>query len=198
MKVLDDLRVLEAFAPGQRGVFSTRDLQIALRDPQRASFSRRVDALIGTGRLRRFQRGWYVAEEFDLATLSQRLAPESVVSFANVLARRLLIGPAPRRQVMATKVGRGRTHRALGVEIVHLSVSPELLFGFEVEDGVRWADAEKAVLDTLYFHLRGRRYSFDLFSDIDFDRLDEDRLRSYLERYRNPKFVKFARGVLEL
>jgi hypothetical protein len=47
-------------------------------------------------------------------------------------------------------------------------------------------------------HLRGRRYPFDVFSDIDPARLDRQRLETYLKRYRNPRFVAFARGVLGL
>ncbi len=60
-----------------------------------------------------------------------------------------------------------------------------------------WADPEKAVLDTLYFHLRGRRYVFDIYSDLAIEKLDMDRVRTYLKRYRNPRFVSFATGLLE-
>ena len=58
-------------------------------------------------------------------------------------------------------------------------------------------DKEKAVLDVLYFHLRGRAYPFDLYSDIRFDELDRHRVREYLKRYENPKFIAFAETVLD-
>ena len=70
------------------------------------------------------------------------------------------------------------------------------MFGFLVDDGVRNANAEKAFLDTLYFHLRGRRYPFDIYSDMAVERFDLTRVREYLGRYRNPKFVAFVEGVL--
>ena len=140
-----------------------------------------------------------MAEDFDLPTLSQRLAPASAVSFATVLARELLIGSVPERQLMATCPGkRSERYEGLGVEIVHLRVAEGLDFGFTIERGVRFALPEKAVLDVLYFHLRGRRYPFDIYSDIDFSRLDRARLDEFLERYRNPKFVSFVRGLLEV
>jgi len=148
--------------------------------------------------LRRFCRGFYVTESFDLPTLSQRIAPDSYVSFGTVLARELLIGPRPSRRVEAVKVGKSRTYAGLGYEVVHLHIAPHLAFGYEATDGVQFADTEKAVLDVLYFHLRGRRYPFDIYSGIDFDKLDRVRLDSYLKLYRNPKFVTFARGLLEL
>lgn len=148
------------------------------------------------GILRRFCRGWYVAENFDLATLSQRLAPESYVSFATVLARHLIIGPNPAGRIVAVKTGRRRRYDGDGFVIEHVSVTEELLFGFSSVGGVRYADAEKAFVDTLYFHLRGRRFPFDIFSDLAIDRLDPTRVRDYLGRYRNPKFVRFVEGVL--
>lgn len=196
MKTAEDARQILALAPLQRGVFSVSDLRTALPDPHPASFTRRTAWLQRAGVLRRFLRGWYVAEEFDLPTLSQRLSPESYVSFANVLSRDLLIGPRPERQVMAVRVGRNRTYRAFGFEIVHLGIAAHLFFGYEAREGVCFAEAEKAVLDTLYFHLRGQRYVFDPFSDVDTSRLDPARLRDYLRRYRNPRFVTFARDVL--
>ncbi len=198
MTLLEDARRVEESSAQQRGVFSTADLRALLPDRHPAAFARRVDSLIEAGVLRRFLRGWYVSETFDLATLSQRLTPESYVSFANVLADELLIGPRPERQVMAVKLGRARSYRCSGFEILHLGIAPHLFFGFRVEDGIRFAEPEKAVLDVLYFHLRGQKYVFDPFSDVDYSRLDLDRLGTYLERYRNPKFVSFVEGTLAL
>ena len=120
------------------------------------------------------------------------------MSFGTVLARELLVGTRPQRQLIAAKVGRMRIYAALGYEIVHVHIAPHLDFGHGPRDGVEFADAEKAVLDVLYFHLRGRRYPFDVYSDIDFTKLDARRLKRYLKRYRNPRFVAFAKGLLEL
>ena len=196
MKYAADIRAIESVAGAQRGVFSRADLQTLFAEPHQAAFARRFRVLEANGVLRRFCRGFYVTESFDLPTLSQRIAPDSYVSFGTVLARELLVGARPLRQVVAAKVGKSRVYTGLGYEVVHLQIAPHLVFGHAASDGVRFADAEKAVLDVLYFHLRGRRYPFDIYSDIDFDKLDRQRLESYLRRYRNPKFVAFARGVL--
>jgi hypothetical protein len=197
MKRGSDARAIERVAPSQRGVFSKADLQSLLAERHPAAFVRRITALEEDEVLRRFCRGWYVSESFDLPTLSQRLAPRSFVSFGTVLARALLIGPRPERQLIAAKVGRSRTYQNLGHEIVHVHIAPHLDFGHTATGGVQFADPERAVLDVLYFHLRGRRYPFDLYSDIDFGKLDSRRLSTYLDRYRNPKFVAFAKRVLE-
>lgn len=193
----DEALVLRLLAE-QRGVLSKADLQTALAEPHPAAFKRRAATLERSGVLRRFVRGWYVGAEFDLPTLSQRLAPDSCVTCHTVLARELIIGPRPERQLIATKPGRARTYRGADHEVVHLHQAPHLDFGHRVIDGVRYALPEKAVLDVLYFHLRGRRQPFDLHSDLDLSRFDRALLRRFLSRYRNPRFRAFAERILEL
>lgn len=195
---LNDALLIQRLAGEQRGVFSKADLETILADPHRASFVRRVQALLESGLLQRFCRGWYVVQPFDLLTLSQRMAPESYISFGTVPARSLLVGPRPENRVTAAKVGRTRTYRGLGREIDHVSIAKHLNFGHSTDQGIRFADPEKATLDVLYFHLRGRRFEFDVYSDIAYDRLDPKLLTSYLVRYRNKKFVTFAKGLLKL
>lgn len=193
-----DAQRLEEVQATQRGVFCKADLQVLLGERHPAAFTRRVQALVRVGVLRRFVRGVYVAREFDLPTLSQRLAADSYVSFGTALARHLVIGTWPDRQLIAAKTGRAHVYHGLDVEVVHVHIAQHLDFGHEVEHGVRWADAEKAALDSLYFHQRGRHYPFDVFSDLDLARLDKQRLLQYLARFKNPKFVTFASSVLEL
>lgn len=198
MNLPADLAAVAQVLPHQRGVLAKADLQTLLAEPHPTAFVRRVQALERAGAIRRFVRGFYVGPEFDLPTLSQRLAPDSYVTGHTVLARELIVGPRADRQVIAAKVGRARTYRSLGYEVRHLSLAPHLHFGIRSIDGVRFADAEKATLDTLYFHLRGHRQPFDVHGDLALERLDRRRLRKYLRHYRNPKFVTFAGETLGL
>ena len=198
MKSLADTITIRHLESEQHGVFAKSDLQTAFGEPHRAGFVRRIKSLLDHGILRRFSRGWYVTEEFDLVTLSQRIAPESYISFGTVLAKNLIIGTNPDRRIVAVKTGRPRKYSCDGYVIEHVGISKELLFGISDVAGVQYANVEKAVLDTLYFHLRGRHYPFDIYSDIALGKLNKERLREYLSRYRNPKFVTFAEGVLEL
>lgn len=196
MNSISDAQLIRRLEKAQRGVFAKCDLQTALAERHPAAFVRRVNVLLEHGILRRFCRGWYVTDGFDLATLSQRLAPDSYISFSTVLAKQLIIGPNPVNRIVAVKIGRPRRYANDGFVIKHVSVSEGFIFGFSVVDGVRYADAEKAFLDTLYFHLRGRRYPFDVYSDIAVDKLDQAKVGKYLKKYRNPKFVAFVEGVL--
>ncbi len=198
MKILQDSQLLARLGRPQGGIYSTADLETALAEAHPSAFGRRIRALVAAGVLTRFTRGYYVAEEFELPVLSQRICPESCISFETVLARALVIGPDPRRRIVATKLGRSRSYAALGFEIEHLGVAPHLQFGSRIEQGIRYADPEKAALDVLSFAQRGRRYAFDVYSDLNLRKLDPGRLQDYLARYRNPKFRAFASRVLRL
>jgi len=197
MKIMSDHQLLNRLDSSQGGVYTKADLQTALAEPHPAAFGRRIRSLIEHGVLHRFCRGWYIRNEFDLATLSQRLAPDSYISFGTVLAQELIVGPRPDRQIVAVKTGRPRRYAHGGFIIEHLSASENLMFGFTNRNGIRFADAEKATLDTLCYHLRGRRYPFDIYSDISFHKLNQVKLREYLRRYNNPKFITFVEGLLK-
>ena len=198
MKIVDDIDLIRRLAPGQRGVFSKGDLQTALAERHPAAFARRVNALVDRQVLSRFIRGWYVTPEAVLPVLSQRISPESYISLETVLSDALMVGVSQELGVTAVKTGRSRVYEGAGLRITHLGVKSTLLFGFKTTDGVRRAEPEKAVLDTLYFHLRNRRFPFDIYSDIDYSGLDQNIMSSYLNAYANPKFVAFVKGVVGL
>ena len=83
------------------------------------------------------------------------------------------------------------------VNLSYARISKELIFGMVVlENGVKMADAEKAVLDTLYFYQHKRAFYFNVFQDIDFAALSREKMDMYLDRYANPKFKAFARNTI--
>ena len=173
------------------------DLRNLLQTDNRDVLYRSINDLQEAGILSRFSRGFYIARDFDPLVLSQRISPESYVSFGNALARQMLVGSVPRYRVRAAKVGPKRVYSNGEYRIEHLSLKPELNIGYEIVDGIRMALPEKAVLDTLYFYRRGISFSFDVYTDIDFSRLDRSVVREFLQKYRNPVFVDFARSVLD-
>lgn len=200
-RVMDDLakiQTLERLAGSQGGVFSLADLRLALAEPHRSALHRRVDRWIEAGILSRCRRGIYVTQGFDRQVLSQRLAPDSALSFETVLADALIIGPRPDRRISAVRRGRSERYEVAGIRVEHRQLADGLRFGEEVRDGVRRTVPEKALLDVIMFHLRGRRALFDIRTDVDLDRLDRDLLREFLERYNNPRAVAFARDVLRV
>jgi hypothetical protein len=188
---------IRGFSSEMRGVFALSDLRNLLQTDNRDVLYRSINDLQEAGVLSRFSRGFYITRDFDPLVLSQRISPGSYVSFGNALARQMLVGSAPRYRVRAAKAGPKRVYSNGEYRIEHLSLKPELNIGYEIVDGIRMALPEKAVLDTLYFYRLGISFSFDVYTDIDFSRLDRSVVREFLQKYRNPVFVDFARSVLD-
>lgn len=194
---IEDIRIIEKFRKDMRGVFTLSDLKAMFPSRHVVVFYRKIAALEKAKILRRFARGLYVTEEFDICAVSQKICPESYISFETVLARDALIGTVPERMVRGVKVGKRRMYRSETGIVEHLGVAEHLYFGFETIDGINFATREKALLDTLYFHNRGTRFYFDIYSDVNLSIIDLGAINKFLTRYKNPKFIKFATQYLK-
>ena len=65
-----------------------------------------------------------------------------------------------------------------------------------MENGVRYATVEKALLDTLYFHQKGHSFSFNIYEDIDISQIDQNHFFLLLKNYNNPRFITFVKGYI--
>jgi predicted transcriptional regulator of viral defense system len=197
-KLVSDILVAETirkFSPQMQGVFSTADLHNLIGTGSKLTNQRVITRLGKSGILTRCQRGFFVTEPFNLWLLASRIQKNSYVSMDSVLSTNGLVGVVANQNVSAITFGRAQSLKIKNKRIDYYQASRELFFGFAVKKGIAIADNEKAFLDLLYYHLRGYRFAFDPRSEIDLDQLDKNRLNHYLKKYRNPKFVSFAKGV---
>ena len=195
--LLNDIQSLEKFEASQKGVFPLSDLRALLAPTHQQEFYRRISALEENHKLFRVKRGYYVSPNFNLEVLSQKLCPDSYLSCSNALLKHGLIATVPKNRALSIKVGKRREYEIGDKKVIHLGIEPRLYFGFEKVGGIKIATPEKAFLDTLYYHQKGRTYFFDIYSDIDMESLKRRRLEKYLEQYLNPKFKTFVRQVLD-
>jgi len=193
---LQDYKLLQKWSVQMGGVYSTSDLNNLFDEGRPVALNRHIRRLEDNGVLKRFVRGYYVTEAFDPKILSARLNPHSYISLGTVLAEALVIGSVPARTLYAVKTGRNKLYKSNELSLQFVGISPRLFFGFANKAGVNIALPEKAFLDTLYFYQKGRKYSFNIFTDIDMSRLDRKKIMNYLKQYRNPKFVAFVKGYL--
>ena len=179
------------------GVYSQSDLKNLLNETNPLSLFRRIKPLEQEGVLRRFIRGYYVARSFDPYILCRRIYPNAYISLTTVLAQKLMIGQVPSKTVYAVKTGKKRVFSAVGYTIIYFGIAPCLLFGYDEKNGIKTATPEKAFLDTLYFHQKGVRFTFDIYQDLDISKLNRRTIISMLKRYKNPRFVNFVKGYLD-
>jgi len=78
--------------------------------------------------------------------------------------------------------------------IEHLSIDPKYYFGFESRNGLLWATPEKAFLDVCYYRYKGKMFSFDPASDINYQDLDHSLITDYLARF-DQRFVTYFSAI---
>lgn len=193
---LELVKTLEKISKTLGGVFTTDDLKLIIQPKHSNAYVLKVRKLIDAKVLFRFMRGIYLSETFDLATLSQRIEPNSYVSFETVLSKHLIIGIAPKNTIKAVKIGKNKIYKHSKAIVTHHGIGKHLFFGYYTKAGIHWAYPEKAWLDSLYFYQRGATYAFDVYSDVNLNLLNIKRVKQYLKMYRNPKFIRFAEGFL--
>lgn len=197
MKIVAAAQLVEQFTKSQRGVFRLSDLVNLLIEKSRLSAIRTINRLTQAGVLIKVQRAIYVTPQFDPWLLSQVIAPKSYVSMDSVLANKGLIGTVPAHSLSVVDLRRGRTIAIPNGTIRFFSIQPALRFGFDYEKAVATANSEKAFLDLLYFYTKGHRFVIDPRTEVDVSKLDRMRLKKYLKRYNNPKFIQFVKGVCD-
>ncbi|MCC5848646.1 MAG: hypothetical protein JJU29_11170 [Verrucomicrobia bacterium] len=184
---------LTQIAPDVNQVYTLDDLRVLYGEYSDSGLYKLVNKFISRGILTKMVRGVYAGEGADLFRVCQRLHPEAYLTCATALAKHLLIGSIPQKQVYAARVGRPRRYQTPLGAVNVFSLKPELYFGFKIEEGLRIAEPEKAYLDAWYFTFKGAKFSFDLCSDVAREDLNRKRLDAYLALY-DRRFVHFFRN----
>ena len=193
---LENTDKLIDFAPKVGGVFSLLDLSSLFDNSSRQSLWTAIRLFEAAGLLKRYCRGVYVTREFNPQILSAKVRTDSYISFGSALAYHRLIGTESPFLVSCVVPSRASEYTG-DVNLSYARISKELYFGMKpLENGVKIADAEKAVLDTLYFYQHKKGFYFNVFQDINFAMLSKEKLETYLERYANPKFRTFVRNTV--
>lgn len=185
---------LISLSKDQDGIFSIKDLEVILDKKSDASLYREVKYLQEVGELIKVKRGIYATKTASLFSISNRIIPNSYISTGTVLAKNIIIGSIPAKRVQAVTIGAPKIFSCSLGTIEYFSISKKLYFGFEKSDCINWATSEKAFLDACYYFYKGKKFSFDLESDVNLDRLDFEIINKYLTKY-DKRFVTFFKKI---
>jgi hypothetical protein len=192
-----DVKKIEKWTSALDGVITMPDLKVVFGGQSEAALFKKLEAAVEEKVLFRGKRGIYALPGTALETISARINPDSYISTGTVLAAKAIIGSVPALRIQAVKIGRPRVYKCEAGIIEHLSINPELYFGFETVKGIKIATAEKAFLDVCYFYFKGRRFSFDPESDVNIGGLKADVISNYLDKY-DRRFISFFRRIWDI
>lgn len=188
----EDANKITSWSTDMQGVFTMPDLKVLFGERTEAALYKKLTRFIDEGILIKIMRGIYATPQASLNAISCRINPDAYISTGIILAQNMVIGSVPARKVQAMKVGRSRTYTFETGAIEHLSINPQLFFGFEIREGIKYATPEKAFLDACYLFSKGITFSFDLDTDVNRGALDPTLISRYLSKY-NKQFVTFLK-----
>lgn len=195
-KMLENAQKLLEFAPKIGGVFSLSELSSLFDISSQQMLWIKIKQFEEAGLLKRYSRGIYITQNFDPMILSAKVRTDSYISFGSALAYYKLIGTESPFLVSCIVTSKASEYKG-EVNLSYARISKNLFFGTAIlNNGVRMANAEKAVLDTLYFYQHKKIFYFNIFQDINFSALSKETMDSYLKRYANPKFKAFVRNTV--
>lgn len=195
-KMLEKAQKLLEFAPKIGGVFSLSELSSLFDISSQQMLWIKIKQFEEAGLLKRYSRGIYITQNFDPMILSAKVRTDSYISFGSALAYYKLIGTESPFLISCIVTSKASEYKG-EVNLSYARISKNLFFGTAIlNNGVRMANAEKAVLDTLYFYQHKKIFYFNIFQDINFSALSKETMDSYLERYANPKFKAFVRNTV--
>jgi DNA-binding Lrp family transcriptional regulator len=116
-----------------------------------------------------------------LEALAMILGTPCYISFESALERHGVLSQVPLVLTCASTSCSGLRRTPLG-EILFSRLQPALFFGYRAEDGILWAEPEKALLDWIYIH-RKRYGVTPALDELDWSPLDSERLREWAGRY---------------
>ena len=199
MKITVDFREkFEKLKDAQKGIFTSEDLKSIISPTSKVDLYRQIKKLVKEKLISKFSQGFYVANGFSKPHLIMAINSEATLSLEYALAFYNMIGTYSDSVIrpLVKEVKRPIKNKELCLEFKKLNEN--FYFGNTIEDGVRVATREKALLDTLYFYQMGTKYYFDIYSDIDISEIDHDKINEYLTKYRNPKFIAFVKEYLNV
>lgn len=174
------------------GVLSLMELSSVFNESSKISLHGIINKFIEAGILKRYSREIYTLANFDYLVLSAKIRQDSYISLGSALAMHRLIGTESPFQIFCITQTKAAEYKG-APNISYYKLAKGFCFGFKPnEKGVLIAEPEKAVIDTLYFYLRGKYFYFNIFSDINYSLLDKDIFFAHLKHYNNPKFKTFA------
>ncbi len=116
-----------------------------------------------------------------LEALAMMIGAPCYISFESALERYGILSQMPLVLTCASTSRSGTRQTPLG-EIVFHRLHPRLFFGYRNEEGILWAEPEKALLDWIYVH-RKRYGVHPALDELMLDNVDRQQLAEWARRY---------------
>ncbi len=181
MNAINFIKKMEHY---KKDYYTLSDL-VKLAGISRRSLKVRINRMVKRGFITRAARDIYTlpGKSIDVEKVAGGLVTPSYFSFDYILAKKGVISETPYVMELVT-LKRTRSKNISGVRVVYRYIKKSLFFGFTMSGGVCFAEAEKALLDSVYFRVYGKGTGV---LKANKKRINSAKLKKYMSKY--PKRV---------
>ncbi|MFH1522621.1 MAG: hypothetical protein ABIE43_02265 [Patescibacteria group bacterium] len=146
-----------------------------------------LNRMAKNNKLIRLQKNIYITKEklINYELIAQQIDSNCYTSFETILSQAGILSQVPYAITLAS-TKRSKKITLGNQEISYRKIKKSLAFGYYLENNVKTAYPEKALLDTLYLVSRGK-LSLSL-NELDFSSVNRKRLKNYINKY--PKNIR--------
>lgn len=179
-------KLLEKLDSVNKTFYTINDILIITKQP-RSTVRVALNRLVKQGELRRIIRNIYIPENriVDLEVVAEQIDASSYLSFESALSRYGILSQIPYAVTLATN-NKSKVFTVGEQQIVFRKIKPEFFGGYIIENNLRVATPEKALLDILYLISRGK--AFISLDELDLSVVNKNLLLKMTEKY--PKKVR--------
>ena len=164
-----------------KSYYTSRDMA-ALTGQSKKSVLVNLNRLVKAGKLKRLRKDCYlpVGRTVDYELIAQQLDQTSYVSFESALSSYGVLNQVPYSLTMAT-ASRSKQIKLGDRTVIYRRLKKDLMFGYIINNKIKTAEPEKALLDLLYLASRGQG-EFN-YNEIDLRNLEKRRLKKMAQRF---------------
>lgn len=200
MERYDLTKITSALYSSEIKLFSTKLLRDFVVPKAEASFFKVLARLVKSGVVTKIERDKYFLKSKAVSnfTVANFLYPQSYVSFESALNYYGILSQFPKVTTCATVNKTGHKTNEFG-SFTYTHIQKGLFWGFVKTNDYLIAQPEKALLDEVYFKVKGLK-EINL-AELDISRIDTKILAEYLNYFKNTgeySRVKKMAGLLKI
>lgn len=194
METYSTADIIRALKEKQIALFSLTDFSRLFDITNQQTLYKKIQRLEEKKIIQKLIKGKYrfLLSPVDDFILANFLYQPSYISLESALSFYAILTGFP-YQITSLTVKKTRTVNIDDKEFQYSQIAGSLFWGYEKKEDFLIAEKEKALLDYIYFSLKGLR---DLsFEEMELSEIDKKKLAVYAKRFKNRRLMEVVKGL---
>jgi predicted transcriptional regulator of viral defense system len=188
METSNTTKIIKILKENNIFLFSLSDFERLFDINNKNTLYKKIQRLEAEGIVQKLKKGYYhfLLAEINDFILANFLYQPSYISLESALSFYGIITGFP-YQITSLTPKKSKTYFINNKEFRYSKINPSFFWGYQKKDEFLIAEKEKAIIDYVYFHLKGLK-NFDP-SEFNLNEIDKKKLFDYGKRFKNQKLI---------